>query len=69
MTRARVGVQLCATYSGHPERLRSRELEREWDERCGVYIIEGLDEALLTIGLGFNTPGRQAREPVFEMAQ
>ena len=32
----------------------------EWDERSGVNIIEGLDEALPTIGLRFEcswTPG------------
>ena len=38
-------------------------------ERRGVNIIEGLDEALPTIGLRFDTPGRRASEPVTEMAQ
>jgi hypothetical protein len=52
----RVGVQLCAmnVYG------RENASGYEWDERRGVNIIEGLDEALPTIGLRFEyswTPG------------
>jgi hypothetical protein len=56
-----VGVQLCATYLDILN-VYGRENANgyEWDERRGVNIIEGLDEALPTIGLRFEyswTPG------------
>ena len=52
----RVGVQWCAmnVYG------RENTYGYEWDERRGVNVIEGLDEALPTIGLRFEyswTPG------------
>lgn len=61
MSHARVGVQLCATYLDILN-VHGRENSNgyEWDERRGVNIIEGLDEALPTIGLRFEyswTPG------------
>lgn len=52
----RVGIQLCAMNVYGRENANGYE----WDERRGVNIIEGLDEALPTIGLRFEyswTPG------------
>jgi hypothetical protein len=55
-------VSNCARYSSEHPDVYSRENSNgyEWDERRGVNIIEELDEALPTIGLGFEyswTPG------------